>query len=130
MTTIAFQVDEFQSIIKKQDGSILRSNARPPMSFDYEVLTFTTQEKTRFWAGERHELTDEQITEVEAYVNSIEVDADLSSTMARIHQSKKILAATDWYVIRFLETGKAVPDHITDMRTKARDIINEAEKEL
>jgi hypothetical protein len=127
---IAFQIDEFQSILKQNDGRVLRSNDRPPMSFDYEVLTFTPNDKSRFWNGVRHDLTEEQITEVQTYIDSIEADTALSETMAQIHQSKKILSATDWYVIRFLETGKAVPEHITEMRTKARTIINEAEQEL
>jgi hypothetical protein len=127
---IAFQIDEFQSILKQNDGRVLRSNDRPPMSFDYEVLTFTPNDKSRFWNGVRHDLTEEQITEVQTYIDSIEADTALSETMAQIHQSKKILSATDWYVIRFLETGKAVPEHITEMRTKARTIINEAEQKL
>jgi hypothetical protein len=127
---IAFQIDEFQSILKQNDGRVLRSNDRPPMSFDYEVLTFTPNDKSRFWNGVRHNLTEEQITEVQTYIDSIEADTALSETMAQIHQSKKILSATDWYVIRFLETGKAVPEHITEMRTKARTIINEAEQKL
>ena len=127
---IAFQIDEFQSILKQNDGRVLRSNDRPPMSFDYEVLTFTPNDKSRFWNGVRYDLTNEQITEVQTYIDSIEADTALSETMAQIHQSKKILSATDWYVIRFLETGKAVPEHITEMRTKARTIINEAEQKL
>lgn len=127
---IAFQIDEFQSILKQNDGRVLRSNDRPPMSFDYEVLTFTPTDKSRFWNNVRYELTAEQITEVQNYIDGIEADTALSETMAQIHQSKKILSATDWYVIRFLETGKAVPENITEMRTTARAIINEAEQNL
>lgn len=128
--TIAFQVDEFQSILRQSDGRILRSNERPPMSFDYEVLTFTPTDKSRFWNNVRFDLTDEQVIEVQNYINGIEADTRLSEVMAQIHQSKKILSATDWYVVRFLEIGTAIPEHITEMRIKARNIINDAEANL
>ena len=42
-----------------------------------------------------------------------------------VQQAKKILASTDWYVIRFLETGVPVPPEITDMRAKARELIDQ-----
>jgi hypothetical protein len=87
MTTIAFQVDEFQSVLKQADGSYLRSNERPPMSFDYEVLTFTNSQKTRFWNNQSINLTEDEIAEVQTYVDSIQADNGLSETMAQIHQS-------------------------------------------
>jgi hypothetical protein len=130
MTTIAFQVDEFQSVLKQADGSYLRSNERPPMSFDYEVLTFTNSQKTRFWNNQSINLTEDEIAEVQTYVDSIQADNGLSETMAQIHQSKKILAATDWYVVRKLEIGTEIPEHITNMRATARALINEAEQNL
>ena len=130
MTTVAFQVDEFQSTLKQADGSYLRSSERPPMSFDYEVLTFTNSQKTRFWNNQSINLTEDEIAEVQAYINTIEADDNLSETMAQIHQSKKILAATDWYVVRKMEIGTEIPENITLMRTKAREIIDEAEQNL
>lgn len=130
MTTVAFQVDEFQSVLKQADGSYLRSSERPPMSFDYEVLTFTNSQKTRFWNNQSINLTEDEIAEVQAYINTIEADDNLSETMAQIHQSKKILVATDWYVVRKMEIGTEIPENITLMRTKAREIIDEAEQNL
>jgi len=127
---LAFQIDEFQTILKKADGKILRSNARPPMSFDYEVLTFTEQDKSRFWAGQRYNLTTDEIAEVQAYVDSVEEDTNLTDHMTVIHQAKKILAATDWYVVRLLETGTPVPEDISNMRTLARKNINDAESNM
>ena len=121
MTTVAFQVDEFQSVLKQADGSYLRSSERPPMSFDYEVLTFTNSQKTRFWNNQSINLTQDEIAEVQAYIDTIEADDNLSETMAQIHQSKKILAATDWYVVRKMEIGTEIPENITLMRTKARE---------
>lgn len=130
MTHLAFQVNEFNTTLKMEDGSILRSNGRPAMSFDYDVLTFTESDKTRFWNNERIALTDDEIVEVQAYVDGIVGDENLSILMSQIHQSKSILAATDWYIIRHLETGKAVPENITQMRVKARELINDAESQL
>lgn len=127
---IAFQVNEFQSILKQENGSVLRSNARPPMSFDYEVLTYTATDKSRFWRGTKYDLTPEEVVEVETYINSVEADPSTTQAMTEIHQSKSILAATDWYVIRKLETGKEIPANISQMRETARNIINEAEGKL
>lgn len=127
---IAFQVTEFQTILKQHNGAVLRSNARPAMSFDYEVLTYTETDKSRFWRGEKFDLTAEQITEVEAYVNSVEADTSLTQSMTEIHQAKSILAATDWYVVRKMETGKEIPANILQMRELARANINEAEGKL
>ena len=33
---------------------------------------------------------------------------------------KELLQKTDWYVIRFIETGTPIPQEITDLRTAAR----------
>lgn len=127
---IAFQVNEFQSILKQENGSVLRSNARPPMSFDYEVLTYTGSDKSRFWRGSRYDLSAEEIVEVESYISTIEENPSTTQAMTEIHQSKSILAATDWYVIRKLETGKEIPANISEMRATARSIINDAEGNL
>lgn len=33
------------------------------------------------------------------------------------------LSETDWYVVRFIETGVAIPKDIKDLRSKARESI-------
>ena len=38
-------------------------------------------------------------------------------------ESRTYLYETDWYVIRFLETGKAIPPEIRSKRQQARDAI-------
>lgn len=40
-------------------------------------------------------------------------------------KSRAYLRDTDWYVIRFLETGIAVPTEITEARDAARDAVKE-----
>jgi hypothetical protein len=120
---IAFQIDEFGTTAKTDDNRVLRSNARPPMSFDYEVLTFTNYEKTRFWQLNKVNLTDDECAEVQRHIDSIEVNTELTQELSRNHQARKILQSTDWYVVRFLETGTPVPEEITEMRRHARENI-------
>tara|TARA_X000001036_G_scaffold141529_1_gene134382 strand:- start:495 stop:908 length:414 start_codon:yes stop_codon:yes gene_type:complete len=119
----ALQIDEFGTVGRTQDGQTLRSASRPPFSFDYEVLTYTPIERSRFWKLERHKLTEEQEAEVERHIDSITVDTELTTRMAQNHQARKILADTDWYVVRKMENGKEIPDHIIDMRMKARSLV-------
>ena len=46
--------------------------------------------------------------------------------MAQNHQARKILAQTDWYVIRKMETGKEIPEDILNMRMQARsNVVND-----
>jgi|TARA_B110000879_G_C11170302_1_gene513248 hypothetical protein len=119
----AFQIDEFGTTAKTDSNQVLRSNARPPMSFDYEIITFTSTEKTRFWQLDKVNLTDEQCAEVQRHIDSIQVNTELTNELTQNHQARKILAQTDWYVLRFLETGTPVPDNITDMRRQARENV-------
>ena len=123
---VGFQVDDFQSVARTTNGSFLRSNARPTMSFDYDILTFTSNLKNRTWQGEAFELTEDEVAEVEAYITTIATDESLSDAMAQIHESKKMLAGTDWYVIRKMDTGVEIPDNIKQLRARARELIDEA----
>lgn len=129
-TINAFQVDNFQSVARRSDGTYLRSYERPTMSFDYDVLTFTSEVKERTWNGQPINLTEEEVTEVQAYVDSIEVDDNMTEAMTTIHNSRKILESTDWYVIRKMDTGAAIPDNIQEMRAYARELIDEAKANM
>lgn len=44
---------------------------------------------------------------------------------SQLIKSIDYLKSTDWYVIRFLETGKEVPDDIKELRAQAREIVNQ-----
>ena len=126
MTIIAFQIDEFGTTGRTDSGEVLRSNTTPTFSFDYDVLTYTQNERSRFWQLERHKLTEEQEAEVERHISGIVVDTELTTQMAQNHQARKILAQTDWYVIRKMETGKEIPDNIISLRMQARsNVVNE-----
>ena len=50
--------------------------------------------------------------------------ADALSAQERINdQALEYLHDTDWYVIRFIETNKAIPPEITTQRQQAREAI-------
>lgn len=47
---------------------------------------------------------------------------------ATVLDLRQYLNETDWLIIRNLETGKAIPEDITEKRRKAREIISEIEE--
>ena len=49
---------------------------------------------------------------------------------AEIENLKKDLASTDWCVVRFAETGKAIPEEVLAERQKKRDRINELQEQI
>jgi hypothetical protein len=54
--------------------------------------------------------------------------ADISDQLAQEqvnNSARSYLASTDWYVIRFLETGIAVPAEVTSQRAAARASVND-----
>jgi hypothetical protein len=55
-----------------------------------------------------------------------ELDAKAQNEQLRINaESRDYLASTDWYAIRFAETGIAIPDEIITARAAARAAIVE-----
>ena len=116
----AFQVDQWGTVGRKKDGILIRSGTRPTFSFEYETVTYTEKEKTVFYNLERRNLTAEEQEELLRYISTITIDQELSEKMTANAQAKSILEQTDWYVIRKIETDKAIPEDITSMRVQAR----------
>lgn len=52
-------------------------------------------------------------------------EADIQQELA-LSEAKNYLSNTDWYVLRFVETAKPVPDEIKTLRDAARKIVEEA----
>lgn len=48
----------------------------------------------------------------------------------RLEYLEKYLKETDWYAIRFADTGEAIPDEIKAKRQKAREDISELRKNI
>lgn len=44
---------------------------------------------------------------------------------AESKELQEYLDSTDWYVVRFSETGKVVPTEVTEKREQAKNRINE-----
>lgn len=49
---------------------------------------------------------------------------------AEIENLKLDLATTDWYVVRFVETGKPIPDEVVEERQEKRQRINELQHQI
>jgi hypothetical protein len=60
------------------------------------------------------DIPDRELEEIK--LNNIRIQND---------QHKAFLKNTDWYVIRFMETGTPIPDHIAQLRQDARASIDE-----
>lgn len=48
----------------------------------------------------------------------------------KINTLEKYLSETDWYVSRYSETGKAIPEDVTTQRASAREEISELRVKL
>ena len=99
---------------------VLKSSSNPPMSFDYEILTYSNDEKSIYLNFTKRDMTEEEETEVSDYIKSIEADEALSLKMLRNEQARDILEKTDWDVIRKQETGVAIPEDVLTLREQAR----------
>ena len=65
------------------------------------------------------DLTAAQIAEIETFIDGVEADTVAQGNIdAEAH-----LAETDWYIVRFTETGVAVPNSVTASRAAARAAI-------
>jgi hypothetical protein len=120
---VFFQVNEFGVTYVTQDRRILKSQERPPMSFDYTILTYSPEEKTVYHNLSKRDLTEEEQQEVLQYVTSIQENPDLTRQMAMNMQAKQFLNNTDWYVTRYVEKGIPIPEEIQIQRENARGVI-------
>ena len=102
---------------------VLKSSSQPQMSFDYEILTYSNDERTIYINFTKRDMTPEEETEVSDYIKSIEADEMLSLQMLRNEQARDILEKTDWYVIRHQETGMPIPEDILTLREQARSQV-------
>lgn len=82
---------------------------------DYHELLKKAQEQEKLIAGDEN-------------CNPILVDPPVPSQeeieKMRINELKGYLDSTDWYVIRFAETGKVIPTEIKTKRQNARNEIS------
>jgi hypothetical protein len=121
--SIFFQVNSQGTVFVNEELRKLESRSKPPMSFEYHTLTYSADEKTVYHNYTKRDLTEDEITEVENYISTIQENPELTHQFTRNAQAKHYLVQTDWYVVRFLETGQPIPEKITEMRALAREEI-------
>lgn len=113
--------DGYSSLMKGDQPFL--SSLRPTFSFQYSSIQFSASEKSYFFNNEKYEMTPEQIAEVDAYIASVDPDPEITAQVVINIESKKYLARTDWYVIRFLESGVPIPEDVAQARADARERV-------
>lgn len=104
----------------KTNGEQLFSHSIPMFSFDFDELFFRQSEKMRILNGSSFLLTDAEIEEVRGYLATVQEDSALTARLISNNVNMAYLEKTDWYVLRFIETGIPVPPDISAARAQAR----------
>lgn len=111
--------------ILKADGRHVLSAERPQFSFPYEAMKFISAVQEYLYQGQTITMTPAQIAEVSTFLAGIEPDPVLSAKVVENRKNRQFLDQTDWYVIRQIETGVAVPADILQRRAEARAAIHQ-----
>jgi len=110
------------SLIEK-DGQRLEAFLKPEFSFQYDAIQFHESTKTFIFEDVETQLSELQIIELNDYIDAQTVNPQTQINFDAI----EYLASTDWYAIRFAETGVVIPAEVTTKRAAARlSIIIEA----
>ena len=96
----------------------LTSSVKPEFSFAYDALSYSSNDGFNKYQYNNvdTDLTAAQIAEIETFIDGVEVDTAAQASI----NAKQHLVETDWYIVRFVETGVAVPDSVTASRAAAR----------
>jgi hypothetical protein len=109
-----------QSTVLYGDGKTLTAHIKPLMSFSYDRLRYTNSEKFYVIGDETIPLSNDQIDEIEQYISTITENKEATKMVADNRLNLQFLHSTDWYVVRFLETGVPIPEEISLKRAEAR----------
>jgi inosine/xanthosine triphosphate pyrophosphatase family protein len=52
-------------------------------------------------------------------------ESNLAHNKSKVSEMRQYLSDTDWYVVRFAETGKEIPPDVSDTREKYRKSISD-----
>lgn len=83
-----------------------------------EVFFYDDQQVEMGLAAGKTPMTAE---EVELHINPPKTEEQI--LLEQQAEARQYLVDTDWYVIRFTETGVAVPTEVTEQRAYSRSII-------
>lgn len=108
----------------------LKSQIKPYLSFDYDQLFYSTNEKSYSKHGNKFLLTREQINEIESFLDTLFCHQEKVEVNQVINSLQTFLNNTDWMVIRQIEIGKEIPRNIKLQREDARERINQMRKYL
>ncbi len=61
-------------------------------------------------------------------INKAKEDEIKATVEYKINEAKSYLSSTDWYTSRLSETGKAIPEDVLALRTKAREFLSDNDK--
>lgn len=120
---------DFNTCHVRRGDSTFSAGIKPEFSFEYEALEYDGIIGGYRANNADHELTPEQITEIETYIQSIEADATEQALM----EAHMYLAETDWIISKIAEKqllGEAINDLMLkysaelQKREEARQVIN------
>jgi len=114
-------------VVKVGSERALTRNFKPVFSFEYDTISFSTSTKEYNLGGQTHGLNETQVAEVVAFLNTVEENPLISDALKLNRDSMGYLTATDWYVVRFAETGTPVPTEVTAQRQASREAIVDVE---
>ena len=104
----------------------LSSGLKPEFSFAYDILRYTSVTNgTNVYTFEdvEYALSSEEISEIETYLETVEENTTESANF----RARDFLRQTDWYVVRQMETGEAIPVNVLADRAEARENIVDGE---
>lgn len=108
----------------------LKSQIKPYLSFDYDELFFTKEEKVYIKSKTKVLLSEEQTQEIIGFIDNLSLQKDKIKLNEIINSLQTFLNNTDWMIIREIETGKKMPENIKLQRADARIRIEELRKSL
>ena len=113
---------KFGSIVET-DGRRLVNSTKPIFSFGFTELRYDGAIRTVKLDDESRDLTDDEVTELDGFIDSIVVNESVSVQWDINVNQRLYLTNTDWYVTRFAETGIEIPAEIIAKRAEARSAI-------
>lgn len=112
-------------VVKVGSERSLQSNQKPEFSFDYDSLRFSTSIKEYTLAGQTIGMSEAEQRELLDYLATVEEDTAMTTRVARTTKCERYLNATDWYVVRKMETGAEIPADVTAERETCRTYLGE-----
>ena len=112
------------------DSNTLKSQNKPYLSFDYDELFFTQNDKFYIINSNKKAFAQEEIDEIDGFVTTLFNEKDKYELSQAINSLQSFLDSTDWMVIRQIETNKQIPENIKQKREDARAKISEMRRYL